>query len=78
MLDPNNIRQNDVVFCEVNPGHNMFAHKVLRVHTDKTWEDPKTGCISPKRWFEIGNWNGHYNGFAWEWQVYGRLVEVYT
>ena len=55
----------------------MFAHKVMRVHTDKTWEDPKTGCISPKRLFEIGNWNGHYNGFAWEWQVYGRLVEVY-
>ena len=77
VLDPTNIRKNDVVFCEVNPGHKMFAHKVLRVHTDKTWEDPKTGCISPKRWFEIGNWNGIYNGFAWEWQVYGRLVEVY-
>ena len=58
--------EDDIVFCQVQPGDRYYAHLVKR----KEW--------SPRyeKWvFTISNINGHENGWCYMEHIYGRLTE---
>ena len=62
---PDEVRHNDVVFCEVQPGDRFFAHLVSR----KWLEDGEW-------YFTISNMKGRQNGWCSMKHIYGRLVRV--
>ena len=62
----------DIVFCEVQPGNKMMAHKIIHIgcRQEKGWS-------SPERYFDIGN-NADppfKNGDCYDEHIYGRMVE---
>ena len=65
VLYPETIKQDDIVFCEVQPKNRFFAHKVLKFE----WH-------GGKRYFTIGNQKGFRNGWCEDHHIYGRLIEV--
>ena len=75
VLYPDNLKVNDIVFCEVQWGNRFYAHMILAIQWHKTAESA-SGEETWKRYFTIGNINGHVNGWCYDEHVYGRLVEV--
>ena len=61
------IRKDDIVFCEVNPGFHFYAHKVLRIEGCQGTDD---------KVYVIGNNKGFENGWCHRDQIYGRLIEA--
>ena len=57
----------DIVFCQVNPTKQYFAHAVM----EKTW------CPEVGAWYYvIGNASGWENGWCWIANIYGKLRRV--
>ena len=65
VLDPDKLKLDDVVFCEVQPGNRFFAHLV----SDITWS-------RGVRYFTISNIKGKENGWCRDEHIYGRLIQV--
>ena len=59
----NEVREDDIVFCQVQPGDRFFAHLVSR----KWFEDGEW-------YFTISNLKGRENGWCSIEHIYGRLV----
>ena len=65
------VNENDIVFCEVQPGDRFYAHVVKK----KYWYtcDP----VEPDQWaFIISNIKGRENGWCYIEHIYGKCVEV--
>ena len=59
------VQEDDVVFCQVQPGDRFFAHVVSRK------------CIQNGKWhFTISSLRGRENGWCRIEHIYGRLVRV--
>ena len=68
VLRPETIREGDIVFCEVQPGDRIYAHKVHRIYWDNFI-----------RYFDIGNNHDPppgINGWCQDHHIYGRLIKV--
>ena len=65
VANPEELKQGDVVFCEVQPGDRFFAHLIHKIE----WE-------AWFRVFTIGDIDGNVNGHCFDEKIYGRLVEV--
>ena len=67
------VNENDIVFCEVQPRGYFYAHKILSM----SWYDASesdSGKSVPV--YVIGNQKGHVNGWCLRKHIYGRLFEV--
>ena len=62
----NQVKVEDIVFCEVQPGNRFYAHMVLEAQEGS----------SGKMRYIIGNANGHQNGWCHIEHICGRLVKV--
>ena len=65
------VNENDIVFCEVQPGDRFYAHVVKY----KYWHtgDPH----EPPQWaFIISNIKGRENGWCYMEHIYGKCVEI--
>ena len=73
----NCIKNKDVVYSTVNckGRQKIFAHMVLNSYYELWW-DVENKFYRRKRKFVIGNAMGHENGYAWDHEIFGRLVEV--
>ena len=65
------LKENDVVFCEVQPKGYFYAHKILKIKWNAAGVAQKYD-----RWFVIGNQAGRENGWCYKEHIYGRLVEI--
>ena len=65
------INVGDVVFCQVQPCEHFYAHFVHEIHRP---------CPKSKLRYQIGNIQGHINGWCNREHIYGILhsVEVYS
>ena len=56
-----------IVFCQVQPSGNFYAHSVLQ----KEWD------YDAHRWkYWISNLKGHVNGHCFIEDVYGKLTDI--
>ena len=62
---PDEVRHNDIVFCEVQLGDRFFAHLVSR-----KWLE------NGEWYFTICNMKGRQNGWCSMKHIYGRLIEA--
>ena len=74
--DPSEVSEEDIVFCEVQPGNRFYAHMVCK----KVWgyrpPEPYTGGEGEGWYFVISNLQKRGNGgCAWK-QIYGKLTDV--
>ena len=61
------VRQKDIVFCQVQPGDRFYGHLV----SSKYWHNRAA------RWtFTISNIKGRENGWCYIEHIFGRLVNV--
>ena len=65
------LKENDIVFCEVQPNNFFYAHKILKIR----WNFAGT-AEKYDRWYVIGNQAGHENGWCYKQHIYGRLFEI--
>ena len=60
------VQEDDIVFCEVQPGDRFYGHLVKR----KEWN------AKLEKWvFTISNMKGRENGWCYMEHIYGRLTE---
>ena len=59
------VHQDDIVFCQVQPGDRFYGHLVSR----KWFEEDEW-------WFNISNAHGRENGWCSIKNIYGRLIRV--
>ena len=71
VVNPDELKVNDIVFCEVQPGDRFFAHLIHKIEW-VTWDNP----LDFRRRFTIGDIGGHVDGYCFDEHIYGRLVEV--
>ena len=69
VLDPDLLKLNDIVFCQVQPSERFFAHMITEMKVD-----PAASAKNRRAW-TIGNINGHVNGWCYDRHIYGRMVE---
>ena len=83
VVDPDKLKVNDIVFCEVQPDNRFFAHLIKTIEWVK-WDRPRTAASARARRtelrkkFTIGNMSGYVNGYCFEEHIYGQLVEAVT
>jgi len=65
VANPEELKVNDIVFCEVQPGDRFFAHLIHKIE----W-------VAGFRCFAIGDIDGNGDGHCFNEHIYGRLVEV--
>ena len=65
VTDPKELRQHDVVFCEVQPGNRFYAHIIKQI------VELRRG---PR--FYISNLQGRLNGYCEMKHIYGKLIHV--
>ena len=63
------IHVGDVVFCQVQPGLDYYAHIVLEIHFPKNREHKETSYV-------IGHIKGYQNGKCYRKDIFGVLVSV--
>ena len=61
------ICKRDIVFCQVQPSQQYFAHIVLDVEQSRHHNEPK---------YWIGNIQGYCNGWCLREHIFGILVDV--
>ena len=76
VFDCKNLKEGDIVFCEVQRGNRFYAHKILSIRWDHS-----TAASAHTEWrrvFTIGNNRNppRENGWCFDEHMYGRLVEV--
>ena len=64
---PARFANGDIVFCQVQPSQQYFAHIVLDVEQSRYHKEPKG-------W--IGNIQQHFNGLCLREHIFGILVDV--
>ena len=75
VLSHDNLKQHDVVFCQVQPSGRYIALSILEIR-DKGDTRPYMLERATKRCFVIGNMKWHKVGSCYDEHVYGKLVEV--
>jgi hypothetical protein len=66
VTDADQVQENDIVFCQVQPGDRFYAHLVKR-----KWLSQLDGQL----YYTIANYKGHEKGWCLIEHLYGRLVE---
>ena len=62
------VQEDDIVFCEVQPGDRFNAQLVLSI-------DEGTAAPDGKKTYWIGNAKRHMNGWCYIGHIHGRMVE---
>ena len=71
------LKVGDIVFCHVSPNDRYFAHSIFKIGWNTIPRDPVRRLPETYiRYFIIGNQAGKENGWCYDHQIYGRLVEV--
>ena len=77
VTSPSEVAENDIVFCEVQPGDRFFAYLVIRKDWQPEERKEEWRLNQPGRWkFTIGNLAGRENGWCHMEHIYGKLVHV--
>ena len=61
------LKEGDIVFCEVQPGDRFYCHEIHRIN----YEGPAGSAK-----YTIGNHKGMDNGWCLIEHIYGRVIEV--
>ena len=69
------VQQNDIVFCEVQPGDRFYAHIVKRKDWWDWWKCGKTEEQGGEWFFTISNIKGRENGWCAMKHIYGRMTQ---
>ena len=67
------VQEDDIVFCEVQPGDRYYAHLVKRKERSAQYE--LWGAQFAQWVFTISNMKGRENGWCYIEHIYGRLTE---
>ena len=65
------LRVGDLVFCEVQPGHDFSAQEVIDMYDDRDKRSKKWRCR-----YILGGPNDTESGWCHIEHIYGRLIEV--
>ena len=76
VANPSDVNENDIVFCEAQPGDRFYGH----VAKEKLWAyappRPYEGGEGEGWYFIISNLQGRENGWCCWRHIYGKLTDV--
>ena len=74
VTEPEEVKVNDIVFCQVKPTWRFYAHVVKKKVEE--WVDADDYKKGHKVTFSISNLRGYVNGWCTMETIYGKLVQI--